>query len=141
MSNPGVEETPVWIGGRLERLPPPEMPVLSRPVRLRTWTACLCIWCFAACSRPDSNRPRSSATAADSIIPAGPYGDAVRRGRALLTATRDSLPGHVGNKLRCTSCHLDEGRRESGTWMGVFARYPQYRARSGVVETIEYRVN
>ena len=25
--------------------------------------------------------------------------------------------------------------------MGVFARYPQYRPRSGVVETIEYRVN
>jgi thiosulfate dehydrogenase len=65
----------------------------------------------------------------------------VRRGRALLTATRDSLPGHVGNRLRCTSCHLDEGRRESGSWIGVFARYPQYRARSGVVETIEYRVN
>jgi thiosulfate dehydrogenase len=79
--------------------------------------------------------------AADSLIPTGPYGDAVRRGRALVTATRDSLPGHVGNKLRCTSCHLDAGRRESGTWLGVFARYPQYRARSGMVETIEYRVN
>jgi len=47
----------------------------------------------------------------------------------------------VGNKLRCTTCHLDEGRRETGTWVGVFARYPQYRTRSGVVETIEYRVN
>jgi len=59
----------------------------------------------------------------------------------LLVATHDSLPTHVGNKLRCTSCHLDEGRRENGTWVGVFARYPQYRPRSGVVETIEYRVN
>ena len=65
----------------------------------------------------------------------------MRRGRALLLATRDSLPAHVGNKLRCTSCHLDAGRRETGTWVGAFARYPQYRARSGVVETIEYRVN
>lgn len=74
-------------------------------------------------------------------MPSGPFGDAVRRGRALLTATRDSLPSHVGNKLRCTSCHLDEGRRETGTWIGAFARYPQYRARSGQVETIEYRVN
>ena len=75
------------------------------------------------------------------IIPAGPYGDAVRRGRALLVATRDSLPAHVGNQLRCVSCHLDEGRRETGSWVGVFARYPQYRARSGAIETIEYRVN
>ena len=47
----------------------------------------------------------------------------------------------MGNTLRCTSCHLDEGRRESGSWIGVFARYPQYRPRSGMVETIEYRVN
>jgi thiosulfate dehydrogenase len=65
----------------------------------------------------------------------------VRRGRAILVATRDSLPSHVGNGLRCTSCHLDAGQRESGSWIGVFARYPQYRARSGIVETIEYRVN
>lgn len=94
--------------------------------------------CIVGCSRP---APQRAAAASDSLIPAGPYGDAVRRGRALLTATRDSLPGHVGNKLRCTSCHLDEGRRETGSWVGVFARYPQYRARSGMVETIEYRVN
>jgi thiosulfate dehydrogenase len=65
----------------------------------------------------------------------------VRRGRALLVATRESLPAHVGNRLRCVSCHLDEGRRESGTWVGVFAHYPQYRPRSGTIETIEYRVN
>jgi len=82
-----------------------------------------------------------AASTADTTIPAGAFGDAVRRGRAILLATRDSLSGHVGNGLRCTSCHLDAGRRESGTWIGVFARYPQYRARSGVVETIEYRVN
>ena len=74
-------------------------------------------------------------------IPAGAFGDAVRRGRALLVATRDSLPAHVGNRLRCVSCHLDEGRRETGSWVGVFARYPQYRARSASIETIEYRVN
>jgi thiosulfate dehydrogenase len=68
-------------------------------------------------------------------------GDAVRRGRGLLVATRESLPAHVGNRLRCVSCHLDEGRRESGSWIGVFAHYPQYRARSATIETIEYRVN
>jgi len=36
---------------------------------------------------------------------------------------------------------LDDGRRQNGTWVGVYARYPQYRARSATVETIEYRVN
>src|SRR3982074_3387983 len=123
-----------------ERLPPPEMPVLSRRVRppSRALAVFLGITSVAGCSKP---APSRTAATADSVIPAGPYGDAVRRGRALVTATRDSLPNHVGNKLRCTSCHLDEGRRETGSWMGVFARYPQYRGRSGVVETIEYRVN
>lgn len=99
---------------------------------------------MTGCSRSDSSPPAqasASAGVADSVIPSGPYGDAVRRGRALVTATRDSLPRHVGNRLRCTSCHLDAGRRETGSWVGVFARYPQYRARSGIVETIEYRVN
>jgi thiosulfate dehydrogenase len=89
--------------------------------------------------RQESPKPPAPPDAG--IIPEGPYGDAVRRGRALLVATRDSLSTHVGNQLRCVSCHLDEGRRETGSWVGVFARYPQYRARSGGIETIEYRVN
>ena len=120
------------------------MPVLSRPVR--PTSVVICIICISGCTRADSSRPappqaRGPAGPADSLIPIGPYGDAVRRGRALLTATRDSLPTHVGNRLRCTSCHLDEGRRETGTWIGVFAHYPQYRARSAMVEPIEYRIN
>lgn len=79
---------------------------------------------------------------ADSLIPDGPLGVSIRRGRALLAATRDSLPAHVGNKLRCVSCHLENGRRQSGgSWVGVYVRYPQYRSRSATVETIEYRVN
>lgn len=97
-------------------------------------------WTAGACA-PASPSPQAGRAPADSLIPAGPLGDAVRRGRALLVATRDSLPAHVGNRLRCVSCHLDEGRRESGTWIGVFAHYPQYRPRSGTIETIEYRVN
>ncbi|HLZ45974.1 MAG TPA: c-type cytochrome [Gemmatimonadales bacterium] len=104
----------------------------------RSYAVLLVLISMAGCSSP---APSRTASVADSIIPSGPFGDAVRRGKALVLATRDSLPGNVGNKLRCTSCHLDVGRRETGTWIGVFARYPQYRARSGVVETIEYRVN
>jgi thiosulfate dehydrogenase len=77
------------------------------------------------------------AAAGDSALAA-----AVDRGRAILTATRDSLPAHVGNDLRCTSCHLDEGRRERGlSWIGVYARFPQYRSREGAVLQLEDRVN
>lgn len=74
-------------------------------------------------------------------VPAGPLGTAIRRGRALTEHTRDSLPAFVGNALRCTSCHLDAGtRRNVMSWVGVYARFPQYRARSGAVIDLEERI-
>ncbi len=100
-----------------------------------------------ACARPDASASAGHAAQTglrgppDSLIPDGLLGAAIRRGRSLLMATRESLPAHVGNNLRCVSCHLDAGRRQSGSWVGVYARYPQFRARSATVETIEYRVN
>lgn len=67
---------------------------------------------------------------------------AVRRGRALMTATRDSLPAYVGNKLRCVSCHMGDGLKPNQMpYVGVYARFPQYRTRSATVEIIEDRIN
>lgn len=79
---------------------------------------------------------------ADTLIPAGPLGESIRRGRAMLWATRDSLPHHVGNALRCVSCHLDGGRRaSSGPWVGVAASFPQYNARAGRMIVLADRIN
>src|SRR5204863_4241227 len=109
--------------------------------RCRTKVVPLMMVLLAACGGGSRSPQATGLGPADSLIPHGPLGSAIRRGRALLVATRDSLPGHVGNALRCTSCHLDEGRRTAGTLVGAFSRYPAYRPRSGIVETIEYRVN
>jgi thiosulfate dehydrogenase len=69
-------------------------------------------------------------------------GAGIRRGRALLANTRDSLPGHVGSGLRCFSCHLKEGTQPGAfPLLGVYARFPQYRARNGLINLIEDRVN
>lgn len=103
--------------------------------------AALALGCARPAPAPAAKQPVALHGPADASIPDGPLGVSIRRGRALLAATRDSLPAHVGNRLRCVSCHLDDGRRQSGTWVGVYARYPQYRPRSATVETIEYRVN
>lgn len=74
-------------------------------------------------------------------VPGGEIGAAIRRGRALTEHTRDSLPQFVGNGLRCTSCHLDGGtRRNVMSWVGVYARFPQYRSRSGAVIDLEERI-
>lgn len=98
--------------------------------------------CTAPSSGSDSATERVSAAASADSIPDGPLGDAIRRGRAILIATRDSLPRHVGNDLTCTSCHLDEGRRPFAMpWNGVYARFPQYRSRSATVQSLEDRIN
>ena len=66
----------------------------------------------------------------------------VRRGRALVHDTRDSLPANVGSRLQCVSCHADDGTRKNAmSWIGVYARYPQYRSRSGTVQLIEDRID
>lgn len=66
----------------------------------------------------------------------------VRRGKALMASTRDSLPQHVGNRLQCVSCHPDNGTRQNVMpWVGVYARFPQYRARVGGIQVIEDRIN
>jgi len=96
---------------------------------------------WPGCRRAATPQPAGIPGLPDSLIPSGPLGAAIQRGRALLMATRDSLPSHVGNALRCASCHLDEGRRATGSLVGAYVRYPSYRPRSGIVETIEYRVN
>jgi thiosulfate dehydrogenase len=107
--------------------------------------------CSAAslgCSQP-RERPAAAAqrTVAlvvppDSEIPDGPLGAAILRGRALLNHTRDSMPQYVGNRLACTSCHPANGTQANAIpWVGVYARFPQYNARTASVLTIEDRIN
>jgi len=66
----------------------------------------------------------------------------VRRGRALAHDTRDSLPTHVGGKLQCISCHPNDGTMPNAMpWIGVYARFPQYRSRNASVILLEDRIN
>jgi thiosulfate dehydrogenase len=66
----------------------------------------------------------------------------VRRGRALIHSTRDSLPDHVGASLTCANCHMLDGtQRDAMPLVGAYARFPQYRGRSGRVDRIEDRIN
>ena len=103
----------------------------------------------AACDRaphrysPAAAAPDSSVLAPDgSAVPGGELGRSIRRGHAILAATRDSLPSHVGSTLRCTSCHLGDGRQKDAIPLtGVYARFPQYRSRAAMVQRLEDRIN
>ena len=69
-------------------------------------------------------------------------GAAIRRGRALLADTPDSLPAHVGSDLRCFSCHLLEGTKAGALpLVGVYSRFPQYRSRNALINFFEDRIN
>jgi thiosulfate dehydrogenase len=66
----------------------------------------------------------------------------IRRGRALIHSTKDSLPGHVRASLSCSNCHMADGTQANAMpLVGSYARFPQYRARSGRIDLIEDRVN
>jgi thiosulfate dehydrogenase len=90
----------------------------------------------------DADTVDASVVPPDSAMPVSALGRAMRRGRALLQHTRDSLPQYVGANLRCVSCHVDDGRRvDAAPLVGAFARYPRYVDRAGAVVTLEERIN
>lgn len=110
-------------------------------------TLALALQLLAACgpktpAAPPPFKPGEVRAPDGSLPPDDALGRSIRRGHALLVATRDSLPDHVGNKLRCTSCHLDEGHRPGAIpFTGVYVRFPQYRSRVAAIQSIEDRVN
>lgn len=116
---------------------------------LGRWAVALGLAFGAACGGGERAVPATT-TAADTVLPApaeslltqDAASQSIRRGVALLTATRDSLPAYVGNDLRCTSCHLNQGRKPFGNpLVGVANRYPAYWARTGATVSLEERIN
>lgn len=104
----------------------------------------------AACGRGSTPAVATESAADTLLLPApaesslgnDPVSRSFKRGLALVTATRDSLPSNVGADVRCVSCHLDNGRRAFAMpWVGVYGRFPQYRSRSGRVIGLEERIN
>ncbi len=71
-----------------------------------------------------------------------PNAEQLVRGMRLNLQTAALLPGHVGNKLSCTSCHLNAGTVADGSpYVGVAAFFPSYAPRAGRVISLEDRIN
>ena len=78
---------------------------------------------------------------AENTIPAGPAGDAIRRGRLIFTATAAHAGQYVGNGLTCSNCHLNAGRKADASPMwAAWVSYPAYRPKNGRVNTMEDRI-
>ena len=79
-----------------------------------------------------------------------PFSQLVRYGHNLFTDTANEIGPSVsepakrlaGNNLACQNCHLRGGTQPYAMPMtGVWGEFPQYRAREGMVDTLEERVN
>ena len=76
-----------------------------------------------------------------SDLPEGPEGDAIKRGMAIFDDPRSHAPQFVGNSLACKNCHLDSGRRANSSPMwAAWVSYPQFRKKTGTINTMEDRI-
>lgn len=82
-------------------------------------------------------------------LPDDAWGRTVRYGRDLVAKTytligpeaADTTHRFAGNNLACASCHLEAGTKQYGLpFQGVYADFPNYRARSGAVGSVEDRI-
>ena len=77
-----------------------------------------------------------------STIPKGPLGEAILKGKDLLSNTRKLLPKNVGNGLNCTNCHLKDGTVPyASPWVGLWGVFPEYRSRDAKVISLSDRIN
>jgi len=81
--------------------------------------------------------------------PQGNLGKIIQLGEDIMsnTNTHPLTKDIVGNQLKCISCHLPgddnrAGTRNSiGTFLNVATRYPQYKEREGVTQTLQDRID
>ena len=107
--------------------------------------------------QPGPARPAAAAGSSEAAwvtpdldkLPDDSWGQTVRYGRDLITKTyaligpevSDATHRFSGNNMSCQNCHLDAGTKQFGIpFQGVYADFPNYRARSGAVGTIEDRI-
>jgi thiosulfate dehydrogenase len=78
-----------------------------------------------------SNRP----------IPDNDFGRVIQLGRNIFEDPAKYASQYVGNDLRCSSCHLDEGRQVGSAPMwAAYVSYPAYRAKNHHVNTFAERL-
>jgi thiosulfate dehydrogenase len=81
------------------------------------------------------------------LLPSTPEGDRIRYGRDLIVNTSKyfgpaGAVAAITNGMNCQNCHLEAGTRAFGnSFAAVASGYPKYRDRSGMVESIEFRIN
>ncbi len=129
---PAAEPVVVAVAAAAPATPPAPAPATPKPA-VTTATASPAPWVI-----PDVDK-----------LPNDVWGKTVRYGRDLIVHTAALIgpevadPAHrlSGNNLNCENCHLEAGTKEFGNpFRGVYSTFPNYRARSATVGTMQDRI-
>lgn len=80
-------------------------------------------------------------------VPESEEGNLIRYGKDLIANTARYLGpkgtvASISNGMNCQNCHIDAGLKPYGNCFSAVASiYPTFRPRSGIVESIEFRIN
>jgi thiosulfate dehydrogenase len=92
-----------------------------------------------ACSGAPPQNPR--ALYDPRTLPTGPVGDSIAYGYALIVQTHRLMKRYVRADLTCSDCHISAGMQpRGGSFVGVYARFPQWNKRARRVITLQDRV-
>lgn len=81
------------------------------------------------------------------LLPNNIEGQLIRYGKDLISNTADYFGpkgkiAAISNGMNCQNCHIEAGTRPFGNCFSAVASvYPTFRARSGIIESIEFRIN
>lgn len=74
-------------------------------------------------------------------IPGGEEGAAIKRGLAIFNDPKANAGQFVGNAMACRNCHIDSGRKaDSSPMWAAWISYPQYRKKTGTINTMHDRI-
>jgi thiosulfate dehydrogenase len=109
---------------------------------LSLWVSMVALSMCHAARADEAARAWPFSVPADSSIPPGPLGDAIKLGREVVINTQFVAKSYVGNGLNCTSCHLNGGTVAGASpFTGLSGVFPEYSARSASVEALQDRIN
>lgn len=105
----------------------------------RSAAAVLVAVLLAACSGGAS---RNGAALYDPrALPAGPVGDSIAYGYAIVVQTHRLMKKYVRADLSCADCHIAAGTQpRGGSFAGTYARFPQWNKRAHRVITLQDRI-
>ena len=88
-----------------------------------------------------SGEPLTFSPPSEADIPEGPFGALIRDGLTAFRSPATEARAYVGNRLSCSNCHLESGRKPDAAPMwAAYPVYPQFRSKNDQVNTIEMRI-